>query len=68
MSKNIISNINMIFQILFQSILGCNFGGFLGTVAALSEIWSLSVVSLDRFRYIHYPLQYEKKITKSQVL
>ena len=41
--------------------------GFLGSVAALSEIWSLSAVSFDRFKCVHHPLDAEKRITKSEV-
>ena len=41
--------------------------GFLGSVAALAEIWSLAAVSFDRFKGIHYPLDNQKRTTKVQV-
>ena len=46
---------------------GCQINGFLGSVGALSEIWSLCAVSLDRFKGVHHPLNSEKRITKFQV-
>ena len=54
-------------MILFINLLGCQIAGFMGSVAALSEIWSLSVVSYDRYCGVCYPLHPEKKISKSQV-
>ena len=47
--------------------LGCQTAGFMGSVAALSEIWSLSVVSYDRYSGVCYPLNPEKRFSKSQV-
>lgn len=41
---------------------GCNLSGFLGTVGALAEIWSLTAVALDRFRAIKHPLESKKKM------
>ena len=48
-------------------ILGCQTSGFLGSVAALAEIWSLAAVSFDRFKGIHYPLDNQKRTTNTQV-
>ena len=46
---------------------GCNVNGFTGSVAALSEIWSLSAVSFDRFKCVHNPLNRSKQIKTSEV-
>ena len=46
---------------------GCNVNGFIGSVAALSEIWSLSAVSFDRFKCVHNPLNRSKRIKTSEV-
>ena len=47
--------------------LGCTISGFIGSVAALSEILSLATVSLDRFLVIQYPLIKRKQFSKNQV-
>ena len=49
------------------SILGCQASGFLGSVAALAQIWSIAAVSYDRFKGIHYPLDSQKRMTNTQV-
>ena len=49
------------------SFVGCQISGVLGTIAALSEIWSLSAVSFDRFIGIQYPLSAQKRTSKVQV-
>ena len=49
------------------NFIGCKLSGFVGSVASLAEIWSLSAVSFDRFKGVLYPLNNEKRITKSQV-
>ena len=46
---------------------GCTVSGFIGSVAALSEILSLATVSLDRFLVIQYPLIKRKQFSKNQV-
>ena len=46
---------------------GCQLYGFVSTVAALAEIWSLAAVSCDRLQAILYPLDKHKRITKLQV-
>ena len=46
---------------------GCQVYGFVSTVAALAEIWSLAAVSCDRLQAILYPLDKHKRITKLQV-
>ena len=46
---------------------GCTVSGFIGSVAALSEILSLATVSLDRFLVIQYPLSKRKQFSKNQV-
>ena len=46
---------------------GCKVYGFVSTVAALAEIWSLAAVSCDRLQAILYPLDKHKRITKLQV-
>ena len=57
----------LIAKLVKFSSTGCKISGFFGSVGALSEIWSLSVVSFDRFQGVHHPLNSEKRITKSQV-
>ena len=48
-------------------ILGCNAYGFVSSVAALAEIWSLSAVSFDRLQAIYHPLDAGRRIKTSQV-
>ena len=47
---------------------GCDATGFIGSVGAFAEIWSLTAVGYDRFLAVNYPLQFWKRINKSQVL
>ena len=52
----------------FYNSIGCQVSGFFGSVAALSEIWSLAAVSFDRFKGIHSPLDNQKRTTNAQVI
>ena len=52
---------------MIMTFTGCNINGFVGSVAALSEIWSLSAVSFDRFKCVHNPLNRSKRIKTSEV-
>ena len=52
----------------FYTNKGCQIYGFLGTISALAEIWSLTAVSIDRLQAIINPLDGHKRISKSQVL
>ena len=46
---------------------GCQISGFMGSTAALSEIWFLAAVSYDRFSGIHHPLDTQKRTSNKQV-
>ena len=41
---------------------GCRFYGFLGTVASLAEIWSLTAIAVDRFKAVYHPLERDKRL------
>ena len=55
-------------MILLLVLAGCEATGFIGSVGAFAEIWSLTAVSYDRFLATNYPLQTWKRINKSQVV
>ena len=55
------------YVLMIMTFTGCNINGFVGSVAALSEIWSLSAVSFDRFKCVHNPLNRSKRIKTSEV-
>ena len=54
-------------QFMLNIIKGCQTSGFLGSIAALSQIWSIAAVAFDRFKGIHYPLDAQKRTTNAQV-
>ena len=54
-------------QFILNLIKGCQTSGFLGSIAALSQIWSIAAVAFDRFKGIHYPLDAQKRTTNAQV-
>ena len=54
----------MIILLIFE---GCNISGFVGSIAALSEILSLTAVSFDRFLVTNNPLRVQKQFSKAQV-
>ena len=54
----------MIILLIFE---GCNISGFVGSIAALSEILSLTAVSFDRFLVTNNPLNVQKQFSKAQV-
>ncbi|XP_059081871.1 rhodopsin, GQ-coupled-like [Tigriopus californicus] len=47
--------------------LGCRICGFVGTVGALAEIWSLTAIAVDRLKAIYHPLQKKKRLNKKEV-
>ncbi|TRY67584.1 hypothetical protein TCAL_08042 [Tigriopus californicus] len=48
--------------------LGCRICGFVGTVGALAEIWSLTAIAVDRLKAIYHPLQKKKRLNKKEAL
>ena len=46
---------------------GCRVYGFLGSVAALAEIWSLTAIAIDRLKAIYHPLEKNKRLNKKDV-
>ena len=47
--------------------IGCDIYGGLASIAALAEIWSLTLISIDRFQAIFHPLETEKRMTAVRV-
>ena len=53
---------------IWFGVIGCKFYGFVTSIAALTEIWTLTLVSVDRCQAIFYPLETKKRMTSVQVI
>ena len=51
----------------FLGTLGCDIYGTVASIAALAEIWSLALISIDRFQAIFHPLENEKRMNAAEV-
>jgi len=51
----------------FLSFKGCDLYGFIGTLGALGEIWSLTAITYDRHQSILHPLNTSKRLKTKQV-
>ena len=47
--------------------IGCDIYGTVASIAALAEIWSLALISIDRFQAIFHPLENEKRMNAAEV-
>ena len=52
----------------FLGTIGCDIYGTVASIAALAEIWSLALISIDRFQAIFHPLENEKRMKTAEVL
>lgn len=66
--------LSMVHVIILQNVLGpflgglgCKIYGFVASTAALAEIWTLSLVSIDRCQAIFHPLEARKRMSSVQV-
>ena len=50
-----------------MAIIGCKVYAFITSTAALAEIWTLTLVSVDRCQAIFNPLETKKRMTSVQV-
>lgn len=48
-------------------VVGCKIYGCISTIAALAEIWTLTLVSVDRFQAIFHPLETKKRMSSVKV-
>lgn len=46
---------------------GCKIYGTLSSMAALAEIWTLTIVSIDRAQAIFHPIDTKKRMSSAQV-
>lgn len=51
----------------FLGTIGCDIYGTVASIAALAEIWSLALISIDRFQAIFHPLENEKRMKTAEV-
>ena len=49
------------------ALIGCKVYAFITSTAALAEIWTLTLVSVDRCQAIFHPLETKKRMTSVQV-
>ena len=48
--------------------LGCKIYGTISSMAAFAEIWTLTIVSIDRAQAIFHPIDTKKRMSSAQVL
>ena len=46
---------------------GCDIYGTIASISALAEIWTLTLISIDRFQAIFHPLETEKRMKGARV-
>ena len=46
---------------------GCDIYGTIASISALAEIWTLTLISMDRFQAIFHPLETEKRMKGARV-